>query len=288
MTVIKLLVSAVFLGISSFVVAQVHQPEEMMASKTEMPQEEIYLNQRRADILNKFKQAYLKKGEPKIAIFWNRKFDDQLSQWYQGYRVSHTGESFAKGQIQIKPNDEKASEVNLIAKEKNVSAKYVEVRQEQQRQGFAEAEGFEFESSFTSTFLAVPATIVDRATIMRLTQRQSTKESGIETVSDQQKIETDSLIGHADFFAEVLLTPNEVGVTAWSFMVSVKSVKEGRIVAMFKSDALNSPKLKDNKRWVATNKGFVKVDDRENIATPEQLGVQLAYETMRALTNVWH
>lgn len=270
--------------------AQVHQPAKMLATPTKEAPAGPTLSARREVIASEFKQAYEKTGEPNIAVFWNRKFDDQLSQWFQEFRMSRTGEASVKGQDKFEPQggDDPAYQRNVSGGGKIVSSVYVERRaQGQSRIGFGESDGFEFASGFTSTLISVPTKIIDREAIMRLVQRDNAEEAGAEMISDYQKIETDSLIGYADFLAEILLTPDSSGDTGWAFMVTVKSVSDGRVVAMFKSVANNPFESPPEERWIATSAGYEKVVDQREIGSPTQVGEQLAYEMMQALTKVW-
>ena len=244
----------------------------------------------RTRTLKSFVKAYEKEGNPSIAIFWNRKFDDQLSQWYQEIRLSQTGETSVKASDKFEPKggDEPAYERNVSGGGKIVSAQYVESRvDEVKRTGLNESESFDFSAGFTTTFLSVPAKIIDRQAIMRLIQRDNSEEAGAEMISDYQKIETDALIGYADFLAEIILTPDPSGDTGWAFMVTVKSVSNGQVIAMFKSTG-NKPldsSVKD--KWVSTENGYEKQTPKREIGQPNEVGAQLAYEMMKSLTKIW-
>lgn len=283
------IIALVMLG--STALAQVHEAAGMMGQvKVNENVTEITKTENRKQILDGFKNAYKEAGMPSIAVFWNREFDDQLSQWYQLARRSVTGEASLKSKDKFEPSggNDPAYERNLSGGGKIVSSEYVEVRDEkQQRDGLNESEGFEFASGFTSTMLMVPSKIIDRQAIMRLVQRDNAQEAGAEMISDFQKIETDSLIGYADFLAEILLTPDSGADAGWSFMVTVKSVSNGQIVAMFKSAANNPFEQAPKERWIATSNGYQKVSDQREIGSPTQVGEQLAYETMQALSKIW-
>lgn len=278
-------------GTSSHTVAQEHAAAPMLKQppKREMPTGPS-LVEMRSDILTQFESSYSTAGKPAIAVFWNRKFDDQLSQWYQTVRFSQTGESAIKGSDKFEPQggDQAAYERNVSGGGKIVSAQYLETRAgKQTRRGFDESTGFEFSAGFTSTFLQVPAKIIDRDAIMRLVQRDNAKQAGAEMISDYQKIETDSLMGYADYLAEVLLTPDSRGDTGWAFMVTVKSVKDGSVIAMFKSPANVPMDGPPKEYWTTTANGYEKVVEQRQIGTPTDVGEQLAFETMQALSRIW-
>lgn len=291
MRLTKLLV--VLLSILTFIThsQEEHKPGKMLAPPASS--KKIVVNDpqtARNEILKGFKSAYKKEGMPSIAIFWNHKFDEQLSQWYQEIRLSQTGEKSVKASDKFEPKggDEPAYERNVSGGGKIVSAQYVETRQDKKiREGFQESDSFDFSSGFTNTFLTIPAKIVDREAIMRLVQRDNSEEAGAEMISDFQKIETDALIGYADYLAEILLTPDSSGDTGWAFMVTVKSISDGQIIAMFKSTG-NKPLDSTRKaKWVTTANGYEKQLPKRDITKPHGVGEQLAYETMKSLIKIW-
>ena len=288
----------VILFFMNFALASLAKSAEHSASKMLIPppneeqkQLEPTLHKQRQNVLANFSKSYDSAGEPGIAVFWNREFDDQLSQWYQALRTSQTGEASMKGNDKFEPSggDDPAYERNISGGGKIVSAQYLEVRDKvQKRKGFGnESESFGFSAGFTSTFLSVPAKILDRKAIMRLVQRDGAKEAGAEMISAYQKVETDALIGYADYLAEILLTPDQSGDSNWAFMVTVKSVSTGQVVAMFKSTANKPFEEAQETRWIATSSGYQKVTDQRKIGSPTEVGEQLAYETMQALSKIW-
>jgi hypothetical protein len=272
---------------------QTHAASKMLTPPPAKKESQVTstLIEKRQQVLTKFSASYEIAGEPGIAVFWNREFDDQLSQWYQTFRTSQTGESSIKGKDKFEPagGDDPAYERNVSGGGKIVSAQYVEVRDKvQSRAGFNnESKSFGFSAGFTSAFLSVPAKILDRKAIMRLVQRDGAKEAGAEMISDYQKVETDALVGYAEYLAEILLTPDQSGDSSWAFMVTVKSVSTGQVVAMFKSTANKPFDEPQETRWVATSTGYQKETDERKIGTPEEVGQQLAYETMQALSKIW-
>ena len=135
--------------------------------------------------------------------------------------------------------------------------------------------------------MKVPSKIIDREAIIRFVQRDKAKEAGAEMISDYQKIEADALIDYADYLAEVVLTPDSAADTGWSFMVSVKSVNDGRVIAMFKSQAMKPNKKDAKESWVATSGGYEKQITPDSLTSPMESGEQLAYEMMSELIKIW-
>ena len=278
------------LALSFTSVAQDHQPAKMMVQpQTKAAQDVVTLSGVRASVLQTFTENYENQGEPKIAVFWNREFDDQLSQWYQVFRRSQAGEAAMNEDDKFVPIDANESyERNVSGGSRIIASEYAEIRAEtREREGLNEADSFEFSSGMTETFLQASARIVDRQAIMRLVQRDKAIEAGTEIISDYQKIETDALIGYANYFVEVLLTPDSSGDAGFSFMVKMTAVDDGQVVAMFKSNANKPFEQPPETRWVATSSGFEKVTDKRKIGTTHDVGQQLAYEIMEKLNAVW-
>lgn len=225
------------------------------------PDQQITIKQpdiNKEEIFKIFNNAYKAKGEPRIALFWNRKFDDRLSQWEATLRLNIT------------------EEVHEILAPK------------QNRQGLGgEAVEFEFSAGFTQPFLLNGVKIVDRHAIMRLVERVNSNEAEVEMVADYQKIETDALVGYADYFVEIVFTPENNADLGMGFLISIKEVNSGQIVAMFRSDAIVPNKTTPKATWAASSTGYKKVYPQKTSIPADEVGEQLAVETMKELTKYW-
>jgi len=231
---------------------------------------------------DEFKRAYFRAGKPKLAIFWNRKLDDQLSQWYTSSRNIDTRKGWWSGGKGFTATQERLD---------------VEGRFDDRAQP-NELLGFQFGAGFTRTLINTGADIVDRDTIMRLTHSQAKEAADNIIVADYQQIEIDALIGYADYIAEILYTPSQPDSDQLTFLISVKEVKTGRLVAMFPSYT-TTDETNYTYEWVTTPSGYEKVKvpvvherspyDSDNVqpGTPEHIGWNVAMETMAALTKHW-
>lgn len=315
---------AVFSGLVSFtsLADQLAAPAPMLAPPQPVLTSEAWNEEQRTknvkplsargDILSQFRSAYDNSGNPGIAIFWNRKFSDRLSQWEALARRSVTGEASTnaadifKKQGDIKKEDVLGSAIGSLnnskpsgevlgSYERNVqggsrilAAEYIERKlDKEQRLGMGESRDFEFNAGFMQPFLSSSAKIIDRQAIMRLVERDNARDAGSEMIADYQKVETDALIGYADYLAEIVFTPNSSADLGMSFMVSVKEVATGRVVAMFKSDGTPPKKPVQPDQYIATASGYQKAVPEDKVGTPQEVGEQLAYETMEALTRIW-
>lgn len=294
-------------------------------------QVEVIPSEWKLKIENKFKTKYENLGQPKIAIFWNREFSDQLSQWYSDKRVVKTGEQANNSTDKYEPasgNSKDGYSRSQTGGSRIVEAQYFAeckeaVKTSAQTERSHGVDGsyskdaisaeatpsselcyqvlntpkksgdemnsksmeFEFSSGFTGSFINIKTNIVDRASIMRIMQRDTAAKAGAELIADSQKIESDALLGYADYLAEVVYQHSSNTELGFEFLVTVKEISNGRIVAKFKSEA--RPKgLKETESWKATSKGYKKVKNVEH-ASPSQVGEQLAYETMEALNRTW-
>lgn len=297
------------LGASYLSSAQEHQAAPMLAEpRQHAPAPAPQDNQR---LVGEFRSAYSQAGEPRIAIFWNRKFSDQLSQWEALERRTIAGES--AGNLKdvfnqtngASPEDALGTAVgsldsgtpsggNLGSYERNVTggsrilaSEYYETRiHQRKRAGMGESTDFEFGSGYTQAFLSASAKIIDRQAIMRLIERDNARAAGAEMVADYQKVETDALIGYADYLAEIVFVDDPGAALGKAFMVSVKEVATGRVVAMFRSEGTPQNKPVPKAEWVATASGFQKVQAAQ-VHTPIEVGEQLGMETMEALARIW-
>ncbi|THB73612.1 MAG: hypothetical protein D6B25_14880 [Desulfobulbaceae bacterium] len=211
----------------------------------------------KTSITSDFSAAYERAGKPKIAVFWNRKFDDQLSQWEATQRI-------------------------------NMNQQITETRaQRQNRSGLGESGGFDFSAGYSQDFILNGVQLIDRPAVMRFVERKTAMETGRETVADYQKVEADALIGFADYFNEIVFVERQDSEIGFEFLVSVKEVSSGRVVAMFRSNPRFPEKPAPEPVWLVTDNGYQKVYPERMKATPGEVGERLALETMGALSKVW-
>ena len=256
-----------------------------------------------ASIQAKFLLSYQEAGSPSIAFFWNREFDDRISEWESNEREIVTGEKSINARDVFKENGEITKEElengfassseslgagpsggsvdtydrTIKGGSKILATKHSQERVEvNKRAGLDETAQFTFSSSFMNPFINSAVKVLDRAAIMRIIERDIVREAGAEMIADQQKIETEALVGYADLLAEVLLAEDKI-----HYLISVKEVGTGRILTSFKSTGRGE---KTNK-WASGAKGFQKQESFEN-STLEEVANRLAIETMQHLTGV--
>ncbi len=228
-----------------------------------------------------FQASYQRAGKPKIALFWNRHFSDQLSEWQANYRTTVESEAGLQWQQGDKPENSGSATVNTSTAAANQSRRYDSSR------GSRPNSEFGFSSAFSRYLLANTVRIVDRQSIVRLADRQATSPlNGRATNNDFQKVETDSLLGFADYLAEIIFVPDNDAPLNKSFQVTVKSVKTGELIAMFETTGKPASTLPARKQYRATSRGFEVATDNNEL-TPEQAGTQVATELLLALDRYW-
>lgn len=266
---------------TSAAIAQDHFAAPMIGSQPEPSKAETPFADQVASIKTAFRSQYRRVGQPRIAIFWNRKLDDRLSQWYTPSRRIDTRERWGGG--------------GFTATQQRLD---VENRFDARPQP-GELAGFEFGSGLTRTLINQGVQIVDRDTIMRLTQREvQAVEDGV-VVSDYQAIEMDALTAHADLFVEVLYVPSADADSPFTVMITVTEVRTGQVATMFRSGKSLLPDGATQTKWVATSDGYRKQEvaienvaavpaaDGIDIGSPEHLGWNVALQTMTELTRFW-
>ncbi|MBX9633971.1 MAG: hypothetical protein K2X44_03230 [Magnetospirillum sp.] len=199
-----------------------------------------------ADTVASFTQAYLGRGKPRLALYWNRQLSEALSDWYSDVRVLNGSTS----------NSNMSGEFNLNQSGNNQNTMEIQRRVQDQRRGVTtESFEWEFQEAFLAPFLEAGATIIDRGAMMRFT--------GADMASDSEKtIEVRGLQGKADYLLEILVSPNWKSTTGYELRTRILDIKTGAIVAM-----VNSKNLKEwnpEKRILATDTGFVDPRDAED------------------------
>ena len=229
----------------------------------------------RQKVIDRFGTAYKRAGSPRIAVFWNRTFSDQLSQWVSYGRVVES----KQGQLRSSKPYGQSEADGQMSRSFRVD---VNVPQEERRP-VNEIPAFAFESGFLRPMTDAGAKIVDRATIMRLIHSRAKNRRNSPQVPDTQVVETDALLGFADYIAEILFSPDAGSTTGAAIRVTVKSIQDGQIVASLVSR--ERPEDEDGPRkWEAAAGGFrVSREGPE----PEEVGRDVAMETMQALTRAW-
>lgn len=222
-----------------------------------------------------FRRAYRRAGSPRLAVFWNRAFDDRLREM--------EAESKVVVERNLATRNEKSGRP-ATTREKEKWTVSVENRQNSSRpQPLSEIATFKFQSGFLQPLIKAGAKVIDRAAIMRLTEARRTLDDQAGRVTDRQLVETVALTDRADLLIQIALSPSDKSPTGAFFDVSILEVKSGRIVAHFFNDANFANKERTS--WMAVRGGYVEVKKNRDVDL-ERMGRVLAAQTMDALARL--
>ena len=234
------------------------------------------------NLKSSFKDSYAFAGRPRIALFWNRKLDDQLSQWYTASRSVDTREGAWS-----------SSGFTADQTRQDVEGRFG------YRDSPSELAGFEFGAGLTRTLINSGVQIIDRDAIMRLKHGAEPELTPGVVMTDYQEVEMDALLDYADLFAEILYAAHSQSASDFTVMISVKEVRTGRTIAIFRSRESILPEASRRTTWVAGERGYERVEvvteDVSALAagegiepdSPEYLGWMVALQTMEALSDYW-
>lgn len=212
-------------------------------------------------ILERFQQG-MGQNTPRMAIFWNREFNDQVSDWASRRRVVISGEGSLRGEVP-------EGDLNLDGKSR--AAAQAETRSPR-RSGPVEP-AFDLQSGFITQLTRAGVTVVDRDAIMRITDN-ALEDGTFERLSpDQARLEMRALDQHADY----LMVLSQVASD--EFRIRILDVKNGSIQAMVDSNGV-PPETDEDHRWIATDNGFEK---REKRVSLKDVGQELALQTLASL-----
>lgn len=248
-------------------------PEPTVAVQVEVPSPQTR---------DAFRAAYRRAGSPRLAVFWNRVFSDGLRDMEAGKRiVLETSRAEASDGADKTFSERQTERVVLKA----------ESRTDTGRRGspVTEIGEFRFQAGYLQPLVRAGANVIDRATIMRITDAGRRLRDSAVPLDDRQLIETAALTDHADLLIQISLSPSAESKTGVFFHVTILEVKTGRIRASFFHDG-TFPKPPGPKVWKAVRGGYIQVTEKPKIAEPkvdlERMGRILSEKTMVALAGL--
>jgi hypothetical protein len=220
------------------------------------------------DILADFRTDYRAKNKPRLAIFLNRNLSDEIREWKTESRDITSGTG-SRGEW-------------LGESSAGETAHYTQQHVELEKAGSNVSKGgiWAFEDGFLQPFLETGSTVLDRATIMRLTALSHGQGDAYNPIT-VKRVEMEALKGNADIFIEVLILQSSGAPWGYEFKAVAKMVQTGQIVASTNS-----------RNWdLSSNEGqtggyFVK---RSNGAVPDayDLSRELALHLMESFMMFW-
>lgn len=214
-------------------------------------------------ILDRFRAAF-DGNTPRVAVFWNRAFDDQVSDW----RSSTRGVVSARGSLKGNVPDG-----NVDLQGQSQIAAQGEYRSN--RTTGPASPAFELQSGLVSQLTEAGVTVVDRNAIMRITDNALETGDFSRLSPDQRRLEMRALGEHAD----MLLVFRRIADDR--FEIEVLDVHSGSIRAMLSSNGV-PPEKNKARQWKATDHGFQKV---EHTFTLDEIGGELALQTLASVAR---
>jgi len=224
-----------------------------------------------AHVREEFRNSYTREGSPRLAVFWERVFDDQPSDWQADQRstLSIEGQSTRERTGANAGTEQRRGTVTLQAQqERRVTG------QTQTMPGDPRVR-----NGFIHSLTREGARVVDRAVLMRMADRDRTGSRSLVGAPDLQRTETSALLEHADYLVEVHSAPDQPDI--WE--IHARDLRDGSVVALFRSSG-EPPAEERRSSWVATSRGYEK---RKQPITPEDRGEELALAMMEALDAAW-
>lgn len=227
-----------------------------------------------------FRAAYARAGRPRILVFWNRVFSDEVSSTYRD--TLH-----AQATTEHSANAQASNSVGWFSNSADVqgasstrSTLDVSVGQERDTSArdnaLSENVDFSVESAFTDALAQNGAQLIDRSLAMRTARGAK----GAGSAPNVQAIETEAATSRANLLIEVLQSPAPGTPTGAVFKVTVKDIRAARVLASFTTagrGAYVKPPL------VAGPGGFVRALPQGT--SPDGVGQEIANQTMAALAR---
>lgn len=209
-----------------------------------------------------FTSVYKRAGSPRVVVFWNRELSEETATEYEDVMRGRSDTRIGSNGSEVYRTDDVTLSAGIRRRENA-----------QRYSDLTERADWKLESSFVSGLVSAGAVLVDRKTIVRKAGRGAAGQT-----PNQQSIEMDALLGHADILIEVLQTTDESAPLDTSFRVSMKRIATGRILGQFVTAA--RPMI-GRGRFVAGPNGY------ERAASPppsvDAVARQLVQETLSAM-----
>lgn len=221
------------------------------------------------NILADFRQGYTSKSKPRIAIFLNRSLSDEIREWDTESRHVASGTGSRDTYMGTAYSGETAV----------YSQKHIEL--EQAESNVSKGGLWAFEDGFLQPFLETGTTVLDRATIMRLTALDHGQGDAYEPIT-VKRVEMEALKGHADIFIEVLILSNPRAPWGYEFKATAKKVQTGQILA-----STNSRNWQLNEHSGGSPTGYYSMQPTGAVPGAYELSRELALHLMESFLLFW-
>lgn len=230
----------------------------------------------------RFRSAYTRAKSPRIVVFWNREFTDEIGTKYDNVALinSRTDQSSStRGAVASGYGMTVSGVDSASVSETSTTIRSGTDRATDNRRGsaYSEAIDFDIESAFNATLNGAGTRLVDRTSIMRTTGYA--KNAG--ATSNVQGVETAAILGKADIVLEVVQLDDPRKPDGVSYRVIGRNVRSGKVLVTLSTGA--RPPARRMGYVAGADGGFVRATAPE--PGPSDIGRQLAIETMAALSQ---
>lgn len=220
----------------------------------------------------KFRSAYTRAGNPRIMIFWNREFGEDVSSTYnETFHAESQSDERTTSELYV--NGAAVTKSARASLDANVGSQRVPTAR---YNAMDTNTNNAVESAFIEALTANGARLIDRNLAIRTAP--GARNAG--TSANMQALETDAALGRADILVEVLQNAAPGTPTGAMFKIVVKDLRAARVLASFTS-AGNAPS--GPRPLVAGPGGFVRAAPLGT--SPYGVGVELANQSMMAIAQ---
>lgn len=214
--------------------------------------------------LQRFAEAYARAGRPRVALWWNRVLSD---------RTADDSREVARVTAEVSADRRRASVEVFEGRETREPA--------QRSTRLVERDLFQVETEFTRGLLDAGVRLIDRATMLRLAAAHRQNPADL----DRQQLEMQALLGHAEVFLEVLLSPDDSAPLGIGFRTDLKTVQGGQLLGSAYLTAMPELPPRGRGQYVARPGGYELVPAPPPVVTVQAIGHTLALQTMQELAR---
>lgn len=232
-------------------------------------------------VRSRFRAAYARAKSPRIVVFWNREFTDEVGTKYENYTNinSRTGSATSTRGATIGGPGFVVGGVDSVGVSEtstSIRSGTDRITDNRRESAYSEAVDFDIEAAFNAMLNSAGANLVDRTSIMRTTGYAK----GAGATSNIQRVETAAILGKADIVLEVVQLDDPRKPDGVSYRVIGRNVRTGKTLVTLSTGA--RPPVQKMGYVAGASGGFVRATAPE--PGPSDIGRQLAVETMSALS----
>jgi len=180
-----------------------------------------------AGVIALFEGRYRSAGSPRIMVYWNRTLAPLVPETLTtSVVVRETGDASLDSNV---AGDGQGEDRRSSSRWKEDFSTEVTVKRptppppDTRRGGLSEHFDFAVEAGMLKALRDAGTVLVDRSAALRITR--------LERSSAGENLEMLALSGHADLLMEVLVTHDPAAARMWGYRISVKDLRDGRLVA---------------------------------------------------------